>query len=93
MVPTLLAGDHLIVRRGRIRVGDLVALRDPRGGRGIVVKRVIKPAAHGWWVEGDNAAASTDSRLFGAVPRHLLLGRVVYRYAPASRAGRLRRVR
>ncbi|MDP9074743.1 MAG: S26 family signal peptidase, partial [Actinomycetota bacterium] len=36
---------------------------------------------------GDNPGASTDSRTFGPVPRHAVIGRVAFRYAPAERAG------
>jgi type IV secretory pathway protease TraF len=38
---------------------------------------------------GDNPDGSTDSRMFGAVARSAIVGRVVYRYAPAARAGRV----
>lgn len=38
-------------------------------------------------VLGDNPAASSDSRVFGRVPLHLIRGRVVWRYWPASRLG------
>jgi mitochondrial inner membrane protease subunit 1 len=38
-------------------------------------------------IVGDNASASTDSRHFGPVPADLVVGRVVYRYLPAHRAG------
>jgi hypothetical protein len=44
-------------------------------------------------VLGDNPAASTDSRTFGAVPLAALCGRCVHRYAPIDRAGALRRAR
>jgi signal peptidase I len=41
-------------------------------------------------VLGDNAAASSDSRAFGAVPRHRIRGVVVWRYWPLSRFGPIR---
>jgi nickel-type superoxide dismutase maturation protease len=90
MIPTLYPGDRLVVaRRRRVRVGDIVAARDPRGNR-ILVKRVsyVEPGG-GVMLQGDNSSASTDSREFGAVARSAILGRVVYRYAPAARAGRV----
>jgi len=41
MEPTLAAGDRLLVRRTqRPRRGDVVALRDPRDGHRVLVKRV-----------------------------------------------------
>ena len=95
MRPTLEPGDRVVcVRVGwrRVRAGDLVALRDPRDGR-LLVKRVrsVDPATGAVVVAGDNPAASTDSRTFGAVDRRHLVGRAVYRYAPEPRRGRLRR--
>jgi nickel-type superoxide dismutase maturation protease len=89
MRPALEPGDHVLVVRLRPRVGDVVAVRDPRAPDRTIVKRVATIDAHGVVVVGDNRAASTDSRTFGPVPRRDVLGRVVYRYAPASRTGRV----
>jgi nickel-type superoxide dismutase maturation protease len=90
MEPTLLAGDRLlVVRRFGPRLGDIVALPDPRDGRRLLLKRVTGVAGHELTVEGDNPAASTDSRDFGPVTGKGLLGRAVYRYGPAGRTGRL----
>lgn len=103
MAPALRAGERLlVVRGGRIRAGDVVALRDPRDAGRVLVKRVaatpggavtcageVLRAGGGYVVLGDNLPASTDSREFGAVPRSALLGRCVWRYAPEPRRGRL----
>ncbi|HEX4904579.1 MAG TPA: S26 family signal peptidase [Acidimicrobiales bacterium] len=86
MRPTLEPGDRLVVLRLPPRVGDLVALR--REGR-VLVKRVAALDGDQLVVHGDNATASTDSRTFGPVRRSSVLGRVVYRYAPTARAGRV----
>ena len=97
MVPTLEPGDRLVVfRRARIGVGDLVVFPDPReperGGTGReLVKRAIQVRPGFIEVAGDNPPASTDSRVFGEVPAGRVLGRVVYRYWPPERAGRLGR--
>jgi nickel-type superoxide dismutase maturation protease len=92
MAPALLPGDRLLVRRTRrLRVGDLAVVVDPRAPARVLVKRVAAVSAAGVDVRGDNAAASTDSLAFGVVPRRLVRGRAWYRYAPAPRAGRLRR--
>jgi nickel-type superoxide dismutase maturation protease len=101
MAPTLQPGDRLavVVLPGRwpLRLGDLVALRDPRRpetegrlapGR-LLVKRVTALGPSGLEVRGDAPEASTDSRQFGPVPRGAVVGRVLYRYAPPPRAGRL----
>lgn len=87
MRPTLEPGDRLVVLRLPPRVGDLVALQ--REGR-VLVKRVAALDGGQLVVHGDNAAASTDSRTFGPVAPSAVLGRVVYRYAPTARAGRVR---
>jgi signal peptidase I len=55
----------------------------------LIVKRVVGVSYRGMQVRGDNRGASTDSRQFGEVPHGLVIGRVLYRYAPADRAGRL----
>jgi signal peptidase I len=93
MQPGLSPGDRLLVLPLRPRVGDVVALRDPRQPQRVIVKRVVAIDVDGIDVRGDNSNASTDSRTFGRVPRDALLGRAVYRYAPAARAGRVQRYR
>lgn len=90
MLPTLRAGDHVIAVRRRLRAGDIAAVRDPRHPARTIVKRVESVAADGSvTVAGDNPEWSTDSRHFGAVPRSLIVGRVIYRYSPPDRAGRV----
>jgi len=89
MRPTLEPGDRLLlVRRRTYRPGAIVALVDPRDGR-LLVKRVAAVTDDGRLVvAGDDPAASTDSRTFGPVPRALVRGQAVHRYAPPGRAGR-----
>ncbi|HUR01790.1 MAG TPA: S26 family signal peptidase, partial [Nonomuraea sp.] len=87
MVPTLLPGERLlVVKARRARPGQLVVVHDPRSPRRALVKRVVSVAGALAEVAGDNAAASTDSTVFGPVR---VRGRVVYRYHPGERAGRL----
>jgi nickel-type superoxide dismutase maturation protease len=90
MRPTLQPGDRvLVLRTGRLRPGQMAAVRDPRDRGRVVVKRVAAGSAvSGWRVLGDNPAQSTDSRVFGAVGHDLVVGRVFYRYHPPERAGR-----
>ena len=92
MRPALLPGDRLLVWRwGRRQVGDMLALRDPRTGR-LIVKRVHGRSPGGALsVAGDNSHQSTDSRHFGPVSPKAVVGRVVYRYSPPDRAGRVSR--
>ena len=95
MAPALLPGDRLVViglpwlRQPWPGVGTVVALRDPRLRDRLLIKRVSAVHRGQGTVEvlGDDAEASTDSRVFGPVPRSLLVGRAVYRYAPPGRSG------
>jgi nickel-type superoxide dismutase maturation protease len=95
MLPTLRPGDRVVVVRGLgplrppIRVGDVVALTDPGHPGRVMVKRVVDMDRTGVAVQGDNPAASTDSRHFGPVDPGVIRGRVVYRYHPEDRRGRL----
>jgi nickel-type superoxide dismutase maturation protease len=91
MEPTLAPGDRLLVRRARhVHAGDVVAVRDPRDSRRVLVKRVGAILDEGIVLRGDNPSASTDSRSFGPVPTRTVLGRVVRCYAPSWRAGPVR---
>ncbi len=88
MRPAFAPGDRLlVVGPWPARTGDVVALPDPRDRGRLLVKRVGRTGPQELEVLGDNPGASTDSRHFGPVRRRDLIGRVVYRYAPADRAG------
>ena len=97
MEPGLRPGDWLLVRRTmapgrslRVRPGQVVVAYHPARARMLIVKRVARREAGGWWLASDNpAAGATDSRAFGVVPDQLIEGRVLLRY----RRGRLRRRR
>ena len=84
MLPTYRPGDWLLVDtrafRGRLpRVGEVVVARDPRHSTRKLIKRVKSVDDQGnIWLEGDNAAMSTDSRHFGAVEQ--VVGLVRFRY-------------
>lgn len=89
MAPTLLSGDRLLVARLRPRVGDVVLATDPRDRGRELVKRVAGIDGFGVTLRGDNPAASTDARTFGAIPADLIRWRAVLRYWPLVRAGAL----
>jgi signal peptidase I len=102
MGPALRPGDFLMaVRpdRDRVRRGATVVVERP-GGRGFeLVKRMAAVpgdrvgdrvlAPDEYWVLGDNAAGSTDSRSFGSVGMGAVRGVVLARYWPPSRIGRV----
>ena len=91
MQPALWPGDRLIAARWlQPRAGDVVVSRDPEHSLLFIAKRVSHLLPNGdVFLVGDNPNVSRDSRLFGAVPRHLVVGRVVWRYLPPHRRGRV----
>jgi signal peptidase I len=103
MQPVLCPGDRVLVWQwaswlGGIRRGDVVVLRDPQLPDLHLVKRVgARPGeshaqladGDGFVVLGDDASRSRDSRAFGRVPPRAILGRVVWRYLPGQRRGRV----
>jgi nickel-type superoxide dismutase maturation protease len=83
MYPTLKHGDQLLVHyRAPVKAGDVAVLKHPLQQDLLIVKRLVELREGGWWVLGDNPGAEGDSRVFGPVPRELLLGRVMGRYRP-----------
>jgi phage repressor protein C with HTH and peptisase S24 domain len=92
MAPTLRHGDAVLVRPGsaRVRPGDVVVARFRVRPDLLVVKRAVRPYDGGWWLESDNELVTDDSRAYGAAD---VLGRVVFRYLPLRRAGRIARTR
>ena len=96
MAPTLLPGDWLLAdpdayRQRSPRAGELVLLPDPREPRRLLVKRTMAIDEQGLLlVAGDDPAASTDSRTFGAVDPGTVEGRPWFRYWPLRRLGRVR---
>ena len=41
-----------------------------------MVKRAVRPQGGGWWLRGDNALVTDDSRAYGVAD---VVGRVVFR--------------
>jgi signal peptidase I len=77
MEPTLHAGELVVGWRWfKPRAGDIVVARLPER---LVIKRVIRIAPEGAWLEGDNAAASTDSRQFGYAAVRQLEAKVIHK--------------
>jgi nickel-type superoxide dismutase maturation protease len=96
MSPGLRPGDWLLVDpsayRGRApRPGEVVVLPDPREPARLLVKRVTSVDEHGGLeINGDDAARSTDSAVFGRVPAASVVGRAWARYWPPHRWGSVR---
>lgn len=96
MAPSLLPGDRLLVEsrsyEGRPpRPGEVVLAADPRMPERELIKRVavVDDATASADLRGDDPAASTDTREFGAVPLSAIRWRAAFRYWPPQRAGRL----
>jgi len=70
MEPTYVPGERLTAIRPwrRVRVGDVVVVRDPRDPARWLLKRCVARNGSRLDLRGDNPAASTDSRDFGPVP-------------------------
>jgi signal peptidase I len=96
MAPTLLPGDWaLIVTPRRYRRNDVVVVEHPGRPGYEMVKRVMGTpgdrigerilGVDEYWVEGDFAQASTDSRQFGPVTREELKAKVLLIYWPLDR--------
>src|SRR5437879_4636659 len=91
MRPSLEPGDRVLVSWWHpLRPGDIVVVRDPERHLTFGVKRIASINADGSVVvRGDSPNVSRDSRDYGPVPRRLIIGRVVFRYLPAERRGRI----
>jgi nickel-type superoxide dismutase maturation protease len=81
MLPTYKAGDVVLVSRLSYlikgpKVNDIIVLTDPRNGSEIL-KRITAITKKRYFVKGDNASASTDSREFGWVEKKLIVGKVI----------------
>lgn len=82
MVPALRDGDAVLAwSGGRVRPDDVVIARFPARPELLVVKRAVRPVPGGWWVQGDNAFATDDSRRYGPAE---VLARVLVRYWPVG---------
>ncbi len=81
MQPSLNDGDYIIVNRlsylfRRPNPGDIIVLRHPSNGM-LIVKRVAYERNGMFYVTGDNAKESEDSKSFGFVSRSAVLGKVM----------------
>jgi nickel-type superoxide dismutase maturation protease len=101
MMPTLVPGDWCLVVSPRTFIaGDVVVVEHPGRPGYEMVKRLtgvpgdtVAERTLGedeWWVQGDRAGASTDSRHFGPVMREELKAKVVLVYWPTARRRRVR---
>ncbi|MEX0682303.1 MAG: S26 family signal peptidase [Dehalococcoidia bacterium] len=90
--------DRLAYIRDRPRISDVVLARHPERDLRIVKRITAVPgdspggrtlASGEYWLEGDNADGSSDSREFGPLSRHQLLARGWLVYWPEDHWRRL----
>ena len=80
MVPAIRDGDAVLAwRGGPVRPGQVVLARFRTRPDLLVVKRAVRPAGDGWWVEGDNTFVTDDSRAYGVAD---IEARVILRLWP-----------
>ncbi len=78
MEPTIKNGDKVLVNRLAYlfkspKAGDIVAAKK---GDKIFIKRITKIENKKYFVHGDNPNDSVDSRKFGMLSKHDILGKV-----------------
>ena len=83
-----LPGDTVEARDGQVIVNGK-ALSEPYVANGAITTPVAPThiAAHNYWVMGDNRSVSEDSRYFGSISQHLIVGRVFFQVWPVSQFG------
>ena len=90
MVPTLHHGDFVAVAKWRstIKESELVVVSHPEFG--VLVKRVRKQEDGGYWLQSDNPAGTSSSKI-GRVSPENIVGRVLFsiRNTPAKQPDNL----
>lgn len=85
MRPLLVPGEEVLIdptayHRRAPQPGDVVVAEHPQRPGFRLIKWVVAVEPQGCFLQGVNLAASTDSRTFGWVSPHRILGQVVCRF-------------
>ncbi|YAI81558.1 MAG: nickel-type superoxide dismutase maturation protease [cyanobacterium endosymbiont of Rhopalodia sterrenbergii] len=86
MSPLLKAGEEVLVdtrsyRRRLPEIGDLVVARHPHRQNLKIIKRVVLVDPNGsCFLLGENTVESNDSRHFGIIPLHYIIGKVTSKF-------------
>jgi len=87
-----LPGDHVRIDRGQVYVNDHPLAEDyvESDYRDDVSMREMQVRPDEFFVLGDHRNSSSDSRVWGNVPRHFIYGKAVFCYWPLNKMGRLK---
>ena len=87
-----LPGDHVRIERGQVYVNDQPLTEEyvETDYRDDVSMRETRVKPDEFFVLGDHRNSSSDSRVWGTVPRKYIYGKAVFCYWPLSKLGRLR---
>ena len=86
MLPLLQPGDEVLINKqayhqSQPSIADVVVVRSPERSDLHLIKRVTSIYPNGaCFVQGDNRSHSSDSRVFGWVEPHLIVGGVTSRF-------------
>jgi signal peptidase I len=87
-----LPGDHIRIDRGQVYVNGQPLQEDyvEPDFRDDLSKNEIVVEPDEYYVLGDHRNSSSDSRMWGTVPRKFIYGKAVFCYWPLNKMGRLR---
>jgi signal peptidase I len=87
-----LPGDHVRIDRGQVYVNDQALTEDyvEADYRDDFSMREIVVPPEEYFVLGDHRNSSSDSRVWGNVPRRNIYGKAVFCYWPLNKMGRLK---
>jgi signal peptidase I len=93
-------GDHIRISEGNLFINDqqvsisnamgAITYTEPSLSAKYASQTNFTVLDDSFFVLGDNTTNSFDSRYWGAVPRHNIIGRVLFRYRPLDRVGRVK---
>jgi signal peptidase I len=89
-----LPGERVVVSDGQVRIyhqgaADGMILQEPYLAQGVVTGGAVDLtlAAEQYFLLGDNRSESLDSRAFGPVQRHSIVGKTLFRGWPLDKVG------